>query len=95
MEYNAFNIDFSKPMKEQIWELNEDLVQVSYLRGLDTNVLDIGWYPEMEPEENAGFKIVVVKNQNWEDPIFSKTCRNEFDFFSVLAEAIEIAAFSN
>ncbi|SHG50406.1 hypothetical protein SAMN04488109_0561 [Chryseolinea serpens] len=94
VDYNTFDIDFSKPMHEQIWELNEDLVQVIYLHGTDTHVLDVGWYPGSESDGNAGFKIFVIKNQRWETPIFSKSARNESDFFSVLNEAIEIASVS-
>lgn len=28
--YDEFNIDINKPLESQIWELNEDLLQVDY-----------------------------------------------------------------
>jgi hypothetical protein len=94
VDYNSFNIDFSKSMQEQIWELNEDLVQVEYVYETYTHVLDVGWYPAGKCDENAGFKIIVVKNQDWNASIFSKSARRESDFFAVLNEAIEIASGS-
>ena len=43
--YNEFNIDFSKPLKLQIYNLNQDLLQVEYKNNY---ILDVGWSPDFD-----------------------------------------------
>lgn len=65
VRYYEFNIDFAKSYDEQIFELNEDLV----LAIKNDYILDIGWYPEMNP--NGFFRTRLIKNYDWERPIVS------------------------
>lgn len=87
--YNNFNIDISKPLENQIWELKEDLLQVSYSgRNSSTYILDIGWYPEFNV--NGNFKILLIRNYDWDIPEILRRCRVQ-DFYNVLAGFIDYA----
>ena len=82
--YNEFNIDFSKPLKEQVYCLNEDLLQVIYDTGY---IIDLGWYPEFD--ENGCFVVNVIQNLEWNMLVFEKRTRNEFELRQFLQEAVE------
>ena len=61
--YNEFHIDFSRSYEEQADSLNEDLFQMDLGDG---RLLDIGWYPEFDP--NGYFRVQVIYNGNWNSP---------------------------
>jgi hypothetical protein len=86
--YDEFHIDFSRPLSEQLYFLKEDLLQVEYMINEDNYILDVGWYSEMDP--NGTFKIRVIKNFNWLNPLYLKKCKKEKDFFDSLKNAIEV-----
>ena len=71
VRYNKFNINSDIPLSEQIMELTEDLLQVEYANQI---VLDLGWYPELDP--NGFFIIYVIKNYNWDTPIISENAKS-------------------
>ena len=82
--YSEFNIDFSKPLAKQVDCLKEDLLQVMY----DTAyIIDLGWYPEFN--ENGCFVVNVIRNLEWNVPVFDKRTRNEFELRQFLQEAVE------
>lgn len=83
--YNQFHIDFSIPFEDQLYELTENLLQIEYKSGL---VLDIGWYPEMDP--NGCLKAYLIKNADWSSPLICLTARSEQDMEEALKEAIRI-----
>jgi hemerythrin-like domain-containing protein len=85
--FDDFDIDFSKPFSEQLYSLKEDLFQVNYSNG-DTFTIDIGWYPEMEIEGN--FITYVIKNFNWEKPLFKEKSKNHNKLVQDLKNAIEV-----
>jgi len=72
--YDEFHIDFNIPFHQQINELNEDLIQVRK----DDYLIDIGWYPEMNP--NGKIRTVLIKNNNWNQPekIFEDSNYDDF-----------------
>lgn len=73
IEYNVFKIDDKKPLKEQIWELNEDILQATYIDSEGNNyLLDIGWYPEFNVRGH--FIIYIIKNYDWENPLVKQGC---------------------
>lgn len=78
VEYNEFHIDFSKPLSEQIWELNEDLLQFSIG---ENYIVDVGYYPSNEL--NGRFKIVSIKDYDWENPVIIRNCS---DYQSLVAD---------
>lgn len=70
-KYIDFKINENIPLEEQTDLLKEDLLQVSY----DNNyTIDIGWYPEFD--ENGSFRVSVIKEYQWDAPIFQKNCRS-------------------
>lgn len=83
--YDEFNIDFSKPLEEQLDCLLEDLIQVKYEKGY---LLDLGWYPEYETK--GEFCVQIIKNQNWDKPIYKKTCEEKEELNAELIKAIGI-----
>ena len=87
--YDEFNIDINKPLESQIWELNEDLLQIDYSdKEGNCYVLDVGWYPEFN--ENGMFRIVLVRNFDWVNPVLVRTS-NIKDINDVLADCVERA----
>ncbi|MFG4531580.1 hypothetical protein ACF0BZ_04870 [Acinetobacter baumannii] len=69
-----------------IFDLSEDLLQISFN---NNKILDVGWYPDLEV--GGFFKIVVIKDMNWESPIIVKECRD----ISSLKENILIIISNN
>lgn len=63
------------------YELSEDLLQVSFFN--EEYILDIGWYPSLG--KKGKFKIYVIKNHDWDNPIFVKSKKK----ISSLAKTIE------
>jgi hypothetical protein len=83
--YNEFKIDFNKKYSEQEDCLLEDLLQVTYAQGY---LLDVGWYPELESE--GEFVVQIVKEKNWEEPIYKSNSKNKEDLVQDLNNAIRI-----
>ncbi|MDC5077355.1 hypothetical protein OHW40_03010 [Acinetobacter baumannii] len=69
-----------------IFDLSEDLLQISFN---NNKILNVGWYPDLEV--GGFFKIVVIKDMNWESPIIEKECRD----ISSLKENILIIISNN
>lgn len=84
--FDEFHIDFFRPFSEQLDCLLEDLLQVKFLENC---LLDVGWYPEYE--EDGAFVIQVIKDQNWELPIYKKKCKEKNEFLQDIIKTIEIA----
>jgi hypothetical protein len=73
IEHNIFRIEEFKPLKEQIWELNEDILQAVYSDNEGNHyTLDLGWYPEFDI--NGHFTICLIKNYDWENPLMKVNC---------------------
>ena len=69
--YNEFHIFPDIPLSQQIDELIEDMLQVEYMGNY---MLDLGWYPELNTEGN--FKLVVIKDFDWEFPVYERTFKD-------------------
>ena len=63
--YEEFHLTDSKEWAEQLDDLNEDLLQVEFPGNV---ILDIGWYPMGDPK--GQFKVKVIRDFDWEQPIF-------------------------
>ena len=61
---------------EDVWELFlQDLLQLKHKRH---NVLiDLGWTPEADP--NGSYDLTVLKNQDWDNPLFHYESKNKDD----------------
>lgn len=53
-------------------QFEEDLLQVSFFD--EKYILDVGWYPN--PRKNGVFKVYVIKNYDWENPLFIRSHKN-------------------
>lgn len=84
--WDLWFLDQSQPLLEQVDCLKEDLAQVAYENEV---LLDIGWYPEFS--DAGGFVIRVVKQINWDEPLFIDSNKTVDGFLSALKEAILIA----
>lgn len=69
--FNDFDIDIERPLNEQEFSLKEDILQVNYN---DEFIIDIGWYPEFDIK--GEFKISVIENFEWDEPIMQKKCND-------------------
>ncbi|MFB9077977.1 hypothetical protein ACFFLS_04825 [Flavobacterium procerum] len=61
--------------------LREDMLQVSYPKNY---LLDVGWYGS-----SKGFRILIIKNQNWETPV-AQTQKGVYQLHEAILRAIEI-----
>lgn len=84
--YNEYHIDFSRALSKQLDHLTEDLLQVKYDNGY---LLDVGWYPEYD--FNGTFVVQVVKDENWELPIYYAKCVSEENININIANAVLVA----
>ena len=50
-------------------EFEEDLLQVQFFN--EKYILDVGWYSTTG--KNGKFKVYVIKNYDWENPLFTKS----------------------
>ena len=83
--YDDFDIKPLMSFEEQEFSFKEDLFQVSY-EGKYT--IDIGWYPDCE--KNGKFKIRIIKDYNWMDPIYCKKTKDFKKLFKFVEECAQI-----
>lgn len=81
--YDDFNIDFSQPIKNQTDLLKEDLLQISLANDL---ILDLGWYPEHNIR--GKFILQIIKEYDWENPIYKKKINYNSDIFQKINDAL-------
>jgi len=82
-------LDEDVPLAAQLDELKEDLAQVEYPNAV---LLDVGWYPEFS--EDGGFVVSIAVDQDWDEPIFRKTCADVRALRELLLEAIAAASLA-
>lgn len=80
-------LESSEPLENQLDELKEDLAQVRF--GART-VLDVGWYPEFS--RNGKFVVVVVRDGEWDTPIFKEAAADIASLCSVVNQAVRAAS---
>ena len=81
--YDDFDIDPNLSFEQQKWSFKEDILQLKF----DNYTIDIGWYPEFNPK--GFFKIVAIKDYNWDNPLYSKKIRSLKTMKKHLQEAID------
>lgn len=69
-KYIDFTINKDITLEEQIDLLKEDMLQVIYDNGY---LIDVGWYSEFDEEGN--FRVSVIKDYQWDNPILQRSCR--------------------
>jgi hypothetical protein len=90
-------LEAHRPPVLQLEGLKEDLAQVGY--GLTTPVderpsqyavvLDVGWYPEFSAV--GRFRVVVVREGNWGEPLFSQASDTFEGLLGCLKAAVSVA----
>ena len=61
---------------EDVWELFlQDLLQLKH--EYHNVTIDLGWVPEAEPE--GSYKLTVLKNQDWDNPLYYYKSKNKDD----------------
>lgn len=83
--YDDFDINPQIPFEEQEFSFKEDLFQVLYG---DKYIIDIGWYPDCE--KNGKFKIRIIKDYNWMNPIYCKKTKNFKLLYKFVNESAQI-----
>lgn len=81
---NDLNLKENLLLNKQVWSLKEDILQVEY--GEDY-VLDVGFYPEFNIEKGE-FRLVIIKGQYWDQPLFIKSTRSIKQLYLDLDEAV-------
>ena len=71
--------------KKKSWkDFEEDLLQVQFFN--EKYILDVGWYPHIG--RNGKFKVYVVKNCDWQNPLFIKSDNTINDLITTIKQAI-------
>lgn len=71
-----------QPLARQLNALKEDLLQVEYGEHW---LLDVGWYPEFA--EHGAFRVAVIKDQDWQQPLSSEQAHSLGQLRDCLARA--------
>lgn len=85
--YNALGYikeEFS--LHDQLEHLTEDLLQIEINESF---LVDVGYYPECSPE--GRFKIVVIKDYDWTQPVWVRTCKEILLLVPLIQEVLDEA----
>lgn len=77
-------IDQTLKILEVVDDLKEDLLQASFPH---EQIIDIGWHPEFC--ENGSFKVSLIKNFNWEQPISTSKAKNWSELHTAILETLK------
>lgn len=75
-------LDLTLGVAAQIASLKEDLLQVEYP---DNILLDVGWFPSFDIDGH--FKVQVIKEGDWENPLWQKDANDYETLIGVLGGA--------
>lgn len=84
--FHNFDIDPAIPFEKQKWSFKEDLIQITFG---ENYLVDVGWYPEAD--KNGCFVIEMIRNFDWENPLFEKQCKSYQGLKQCIQEAINMA----
>ena len=66
-------------------EFEEDLLQVQFFN--EKYILDVGWYSTTG--KNGKFKVYVIKNYDWENPLFTKSNKKISGLLATIKQGIK------
>lgn len=66
--------------------LSEDMLQINSQVNNDNYTFDVGWYET--PPNLSYFKIYIIKNCDWEDPVYEKVISKNNELAASLKEAL-------
>ena len=83
--FDGFDINPNQSLEDQILSLREDMFQVNYN---GKYIIDIGWKPNLNI--NGKFKIRIIKDYDWDNPIYFKKTKNLNTLHKHVKECAEI-----
>ncbi len=83
--YCDFDIKAEIPLEEQIFSLQEDMIQIAFG---DRFTLDVGWYPEMNPE--GQFSVVAIIDEDWENLLSKINCRTLAELKRAIEKTVKL-----
>lgn len=84
VSFNDFIINKTIPLEAQLDNLKEDMLQIEFSDGY---LLDVGWRPSFS--KNGEFKIVLIKDFNWDEPVYSGSAKNIIELETEIEIAID------
>ena len=66
-------------------KFEEDLLQVQFFN--EKYILDVGWYPTRG--KNGKFKVYVIKNYDWENPLFVRSNKKISGLIDTIKQGIK------
>lgn len=85
--YNPCEYDPTLPFEELELILTQDMFQATFVIADDDYTVDVGWYPE--GSEKGKYKIVMIKNCDWLNPVKCKRTRDYSKLELYMAEYLE------
>lgn len=76
-------LDENKPLIDQLDDLKEDMLQVEFPNAY---LLDVGWTPSFNI--NGKFKIVLIKDYDWQKPVYTGVATNVKDLEREMSLAV-------
>jgi hypothetical protein len=83
-------INESTDLKNQQLVLSEDMLQIEVS---DQITFDIGWYSK--PNGNGTFIVFIIKDEDWESPLFKKKCYSLKTLKKAIAKCAEMLGSTN
>lgn len=83
--YNSFDIDDNIPFEQQEFSYTEDILQIRFGERF---ILDVGWYPEMNPEGH--FVVKGIQDTDWMNPISRIKCKTLNGLKKAIEKTIQI-----
>ena len=90
VNYNKFfDIEPSDLQENDInWiDFTEDILQMEYKYKDIYIIIDLGWYPDIDP--NGNFRLVVVKDEGWEKPLVEILTKNKMEIVENLENLLK------
>lgn len=81
--FDDFMIDPNRSLAEQLENLKEDMFQAK----IGNQIIDIGWYPEFDIK--GRFVILIIENQDWENPIFRAEAKGIQKLSSIIKKLLD------
>lgn len=83
--WHSFGLVYiNKPVRYQLDDLREDMGHITYFDSYYT--VDYGWTPSFSP--NGSFKIKLIKDHDWRNPILSFSTRNTRNMVAYINKCI-------
>lgn len=70
--FSTYDPQIEYTEEKNLLYLSEDLLQIE----VGNLLIDLGWYGEIS-NNNGQFKIFVIKNQDWENPIQTESSKSQ------------------